>query len=175
MSRARGRMRAGAWYWAQVMRSLAPNLRRRIGQEENRRAVAGFGSDLRLAWRGLRRRPGFAFTAALTVALGIGATTAVFSVVDATVLRALTIPDRDRVVSLWSTFDRYGAEQFEVSAAEFTDLRSDVRSFSRAGAWSTTNVLLEPRDGVRVRTIDVAFTSGDVYAIVGARVSSGRP
>ncbi len=174
MCRARGRMHAGAWYWGQTMRSLAPNLRRRIGQEENRHAVAGFGSDLRLAWRGLRRRPGFAFTAALTIALGIGAMTAVFSVVDATVLRALTIPDRDRVVSLWSTFDRYGAEQFEVSAAEFTDLRSDVRSFSRAGAWSTNNVLLEPRDGVAARTIDIAFTSGDVYAVVGARVSSGR-
>jgi predicted permease len=98
----------------------------------------------------------------------------VFSVVDATVLRALTIPDRDRVVWLWSTFDRYAAEEFQLSAAEFTDLRSDVRSFSRAGAWFSNNVLLEPRDGVAARTIDVAFTSGDIYAIVGAGVSSGR-
>ncbi len=174
MARRHGRLRAAGWYWAQALRSLAPNLRRRIGHYENRRALAGFGSDLRLAWRGLGRRPGFAMTAALTLALGIGATTAVFSVIDATVLRALTIPDRDRVVSLWSTFDRYGAEEFELSAAEFTDIRNDVGSLRLAGAWSTNNVLLEPRDGAAARTIDVAFTSGDVYEIVGARVSFGR-
>ena len=105
-----------------------------------------------VALRGLARRPGFAATASLTAALGIAATTAVFSVVDATVLRALRLPHQDRVVAVWSRFDRYPGQDFAVSAAEFTDLAADVRSFERIGAWSGGSLVFGAERGAPART-----------------------
>jgi putative ABC transport system permease protein len=136
---------------------------------------SGAAADLRVAWRGLARRPAFTATAAMTVALGIGATTAVFSVVDATVMRGLQgVPEVDRTVAFWSTFDRQAGQEFELSVAEFLDLRTDVSSLDLVGAWWWSQSLLEPRDGIEARTIDVALTSGDIYRIVGARTVLGR-
>ena len=162
---------ARRWYWRQAMRSVAPNIVRRLGP---RPWLAGMRMDLKLALRGLRRQPAFTATAAVTIGLGIGATTAVFSVVDATVLRALDLPEQRRLVSLWTMFERNGDREFEVSAAELWDLRADVRSFDRVGAWQIGETLLPPAPGGTARTIDVAFTSGDLYALVGAEVVLGR-
>jgi len=60
----------------------------------------GIASDLRLAWRQLRKSPGFMATAVLMLAFGIGATTAIFSVVDGVLLRPLPFPHADRLVTL---------------------------------------------------------------------------
>jgi putative ABC transport system permease protein len=83
--------------------------------------------------RGLSSRPGFAAAAILTVALGVAAATAVFSVVDATIFRALKVPDQDRVVIFSGTFARFPGQLFQVSQAEFADLRGDMNSVS--GHW----------------------------------------
>ena len=92
--------------------------RRRFGnvtylREETRRQtslslVDDVGQDLRYAVRAFRRAPGFAVAAALTLALGIGATTTIFSVVDAVLLRGLPYRDADRIVNLWETSDNGG-------------------------------------------------------------------
>jgi hypothetical protein len=63
--------------------------------------LAGFGRDIRFGLRGLRRAPGFATLAILTLGLGIGASTALFSVVEGVLLRALPYPDADRIVRLY--------------------------------------------------------------------------
>lgn len=92
--------------------------RRRFGnvtylREETRRQtslslVDDVGQDLRYALRAFRRAPGFAVAAALTLALGIGATTTVFSVVDGVLLHGLPYRDADRIVNLWETSDNGG-------------------------------------------------------------------
>ena len=92
--------------------------RRRFGnvtylREETRRQTSlslldDVSQDLHYAARAFRRTPGFALAATLTLALGIGATTTVFSVVDAVLLRGLPYPDADRVVNLWETSDNGG-------------------------------------------------------------------
>src|SRR5829696_1278244 len=65
--------------------------------------MTGFWQDLRLALRGVRKQPGFTLTAAITLALGIGANTAIFSVINALILSAPHITEAERVVTLWRT------------------------------------------------------------------------
>jgi len=137
-------------------------------------AFAGVRADALVAIRGLRRRPSFAITAIITAALGISATTAVFSVVDATVLRGVGIPNQSRVMSLWGTFEKNPGQEFGISLAEYADLRADVRSFERIGAWGGLQLLLEPFGDEPARTLDAVSTYGDLYTIVGARTVAGR-
>jgi putative ABC transport system permease protein len=135
---------------------------------------AGVSRDGVAALRGLRRRPAFAATAILTAALGVGATTAVFSVVDATVLRGIAVPESDRVMSLWGTFERTPGREFQIANAELADIRAEVQSFARVGAWGGTSVLLAPNADRDARNVAAALTYGDIYRIVGARTVLGR-
>ena len=151
---------------------LAPRLPELISPTDD--AFAGLPGDGRAAIRGLRRRPAFAATAVITAALGIAATTAVFSVVDATVLRGIGIPEADRVMSLWGTFERSPGREYDIANAEYWDIRSEVRSFERVGAWGGAGMLLEPNATREARNISAAQTFGDIYRIVGARTVLGR-
>jgi predicted permease len=89
--------------------------------------------DFRLAFRGLVSRPGFTFVAVLTLALGIGATTAIFSVVRAVLLRPLDYPDADRLVKVYG-FDEAEHTPGNLSPADFLDFERDNTVFSRMGA-----------------------------------------
>lgn len=92
--------------------------------------------DLRFAWRMLGRKPGFTAIAILTLALGIGANTAIFSVLDAVLLRPLPYPDSQRIVTVWGRFRGIGIpdDQNYISAPEFNDLQNLPRSFSAIAA-----------------------------------------
>ena len=65
--------------------------------------MKGFWQDLRQAFRGMRKQPGFTLVAAITLALGIGANTAIFSVINALILNPPRIVEAERVVALWRT------------------------------------------------------------------------
>ena len=75
--------------------------------------------DLRLAWRSLRRSPTFTITTILTLAIGIGGSTALFSIVDAVLLRPLPFHDPERLVRLWESNPAAGKEQFEGQRARW--------------------------------------------------------
>ncbi|HVS02828.1 MAG TPA: ABC transporter permease, partial [Thermoanaerobaculia bacterium] len=89
--------------------------------------------DLRLAARALARSPAFTATAVLTLALGIGAVTAVFSVVDSTLLAPLPYEDPERAVMVWSSWE--GFPQTWVSWDEFEAYREEIPSFARIGVF----------------------------------------
>jgi putative ABC transport system permease protein len=102
-----GEPAARAWYRRQVWRSVGTNIRHRNGRHEHhdptplRRVVAGgILQDVRYALRSLRSTPGFTVAALLILTLGIGASTAIFSVVDAVVLRGLPFEEHDRLVAV---------------------------------------------------------------------------
>ena len=110
--------------------------------------------DLRFALRNLRRQPGFALTALLTLALGIGATTAIFSVVHAVILRPLPYPDSDRIVAVQNHFTNTGGRG-QVAAPDFHDWREQSRSFSAlayyVGGETSVNVAGNADYGTAIR------------------------
>ena len=92
-----------------------------------------FIQDLRYAFRGLMRRPGFTAIAVITLSLGIGATTAIFSVVQAVLLRPLEYPDAGRIVKIVG-WERDASQSSNLSPADFLDFKRDAKSFSAMGA-----------------------------------------
>ena len=92
--------------------------------------------DLRYALRGLLKNPGFALLTVLTLALGIGANTAIFSVVDGVVLRPLGYPEPRRLMFITSQFPGLGFDQFWVSAPEFLEFNERNHSFETVGAYT---------------------------------------
>src|SRR5690242_8249732 len=90
--------------------------------------------DLRYAARSLRKSPGFTVVAAVTLALGVGANTAIFSVVNAVMLRPLPFKDPDRLVQIWENNLERDRATFAVSHPNFLDWRRDARSFQSMAA-----------------------------------------
>jgi putative ABC transport system permease protein len=99
-------------------------------------------NDLKYAWRQVRKAPGFAITALLTLAIGIGVNAAVFSVMDAIVLRPLAVPDLDRVMTVAEDRGR-GRFAYEwVSAANYEDWQQQSHSFENLAAFKRYSMAL---------------------------------
>ena len=126
--------------------------------------------DLRYAARTLRRSPGFALVAVLTLALGIGATTAIFSVVDTTILRPLPFPEPDRLVRLWETTPR--GDDFTASDPNFLDFREHNRAFEEMAAYRQATLSLTG-DGEPERLEGMAVTH-TLFPLLGATPALGR-
>lgn len=112
-------------------------------EEETRRAwgwiiVEQARQDLCYAARAMRKSPAFFTSAALILALGIGANTAIFTVVREVVLNPLHYPDSDRLVLLWKTMESNAAERSGIAPADFLDLQRELKSFSSIAAFSNT-------------------------------------
>src|SRR3989442_15744377 len=90
--------------------------------------------DIRFGWRLLRRSPGFTIAAVLALALGIGATTAVFTLLDRVVLRPLPYPDPDRLTMVWETNDTKGLSHERLSPVNFMEYRALTPVFEDAAA-----------------------------------------
>ena len=88
-------------------------------------------SDVRYAVRNLLRRPGFTIIAVITLALGIGANTAIFSAINALLLNPLPFPELDRIVAVWDKQPAHGVVHNEVAFANFLDLKAQSKSFEQ--------------------------------------------
>jgi predicted permease len=126
--------------------------------------------DLRTAWRGLRRSPGFAFAALMTLALGIGATSAVFSVVRAVLLAPLPYADADRRVLIWSRW--VGFDKTWLSEQEVVDYRTQARTLSGVAAWDLAQQNLTG-DGDPIR-VGVGRVTANTFEVLGSRPLLGR-
>jgi putative ABC transport system permease protein len=93
-----------------------------------------FWQDLRYGFRTLLRNPGFCAVAILALALGIGPNTAIFTMVNAVLLKPLPVPEPDRVVMIWGTLLKSGFDQMPVSAADYLEWKRQARSFDAMSA-----------------------------------------
>ncbi|MGH7481513.1 MAG: ABC transporter permease [Longimicrobiales bacterium] len=131
--------------------------------------------DIRFACRSLLRRPAFASVAVLTLALGVGATTAIFSVVNGVLLRPLPYPDAERLVALWQA-NRQGADGGEgrvVSHPNFLDWRADSRTIEAMALYTPgTSILTGQSAGAE--TVPVGVVTADFLEVMGATPVLGR-
>jgi putative ABC transport system permease protein len=95
----------------------------------------GFLQDVRYAWRGLRKRPGFALLAILILALGTGAATTMFTVIDNVLLKPLAYPDSDSLVTVHVRVEKFG-DAWGFSYPDFLDCRHESHSFDDVAAWT---------------------------------------
>jgi predicted permease len=130
--------------------------------------------DIRYAVRMLGKNPGFAAVAVLTLALGIGANTVVFSVVNAVLLRPLPYAQSDHLVKVWGNFAGIGLPNNLnwISAPEFKDLESQNKSFSHVAALSTTGFNLNL--GGRPQRVEGSVVSPSLFPLLGVQAASGR-
>jgi putative ABC transport system permease protein len=129
-------------------------------------------SDLRYAIRALARAPGFAAVAVLTLALGIGANSAIFSVLNGVVLRPLPYAEPDELLRVASRFPSLGFDKFWISPPEFFELKERTRSFSSFGGYRTGNASVGG-DDAPLRVISSVATA-DLFATLGVPAHIGR-
>jgi putative ABC transport system permease protein len=148
-----------------------------VGQAQERFYESGrwlfFGhlsQDVRFALRVLRKSPGFAAVAVLTIALGVGATTAIFSVVNATLLHPLPYPHPDQLVSIENDLRGIGARKVGLSQPEWQDLQHSGVFEYVSPAWFDENNLTGSSQPTRVSLLIVA---PDYFALLGTKPQLG--
>jgi predicted permease len=129
--------------------------------------------DLRYGARMLRTNPGFTLIAIITLALGIGANTAIFSVVNAVLLRPLQYSDPDRLVQIWQIFPQLGTNEAPVSAPEFLDYKDQNRVFERMAAFRFQGGFTLT-GGAEPERILGARVSADLFPLLGVEPTLGR-
>ena len=128
--------------------------------------------DLRYALRLLARAPGFTAVALLTLALGIGVNSAVFSLVDAVLLRPLSHPQPERLVWLWKSNPVQKLLTMPAAPADFADWREQSQSFDRVGAWRDLNLTLT---GLEMpERVPGARVFPELLDVLGAKPALGR-
>jgi putative ABC transport system permease protein len=149
--------------------------RQRQRREKRARGWESLGQDLRFAARTFRKSPGFTAVAILTLALGIGASTAMFSVLDGVLLRELPVQDEGELVVLWTEAPSGAFDHLPVSQGELTDFREWTRTFeSVAGVafqGAGENAL---RDGGRPLSVTGTWATGDFLPTLEVTPVHGR-
>jgi putative ABC transport system permease protein len=130
--------------------------------------------DFRLALRTFVQKPGFALLAVLTMALGIGATTAIFSVADAILWKSLPLPDPGRVVMVLERRVEEHGGWIPVSPGNFLDWKERSRSFEQLAAYQYSTANLAGADGYDPERIVTCLTGEDFFPALGAKPELGR-
>jgi len=133
-------------------------------------------NDLKFAFRQLLKNPGFAAVAALTLALGIGANTAIFSIINGVLLKPLPYPESERLVTLWERSPQRGIEQERVSGPNYLDWRAQntvLADIAVSPGWEgVENFNLVLRD--TTAKVLASYTSASLFTTLGTKPLLGR-
>jgi putative ABC transport system permease protein len=130
--------------------------------------------DLRYGARMLLKNPGFTLIAVVTLALGIGANTAIFSVVNAVLLRPLPFPESDRLLRLYEqeAYSTLPGERLEVAPANFLDWQRQSQTLAGMAAWGNEEQALADQDGAE--PVVAAFVTANFFSVLGVNPLHGR-
>jgi putative ABC transport system permease protein len=129
-------------------------------------------TDLRYALRSLFKQPGFAAVVVVTLALGIGASTAIFSVVNAVLLRRLPFPHAERLQVVWGNYRSLNIERLRAKAAEYEDYARQTEVFDAVAAYANHSFNLTT--GAEPERIRGAYVSASLFPMLEAQPSAGR-
>src|SRR6476660_5150479 len=130
-------------------------------------------NDLRFAFRQLRKSPGFTLIAIITLALGIGANTAIFSIINAVLLRPLPYPEADRIVYFEGQNPSQGIKDSNISLPDFQDWTAQSSAFSHTAFYWTGNGALSIQGGEPER-VPRAGVKSDFFDLLGVQPVLGR-
>ena len=133
--------------------------------------------DLRYGARMLLKNPGFTLVAVATLAIGIGATTAIFSVINATLLRPLPFQQPERLALFWGSKPRTNMPQLPLSLPNFNDVRAQCQSCESLSAWTIGHANLTRSNLAKVdepERVQYAIVSADFFATLGIQPLLGR-
>ena len=129
-------------------------------------------NDLRFALRQLRKSPGFTFVAILTLALGIGANTAIFSVIHAVLLRPLPYPEPERIMSL---HESNGAQEFSLAFPDYLDWRRDNSVFENLAVSRVDSRNISGMEGREAERVSArAYVTANFFKVLGLPAEFGR-
>ena len=134
---------------------------------------AGLTDDIRFGLRMLAKRPGFTFLAVFTLAIGIGASTAMLSVVQDVLIRPLPYAHADRLYSIWANSDSAGQTRIASSGPDFLDYRDQSRSFAHIAEYIPLFTFTWTGEG-EPRLVNCTAGSEDFFATLGVRPYLGR-
>ena len=150
----------------------------RVKETERRLYLTGWGQDLRYAWRTLRRTPLASCVAILSIALGVGANTAIFTLLDQVLLRRLPVPEPTRIVRVQSDGFYYGSTNGngrELSYPMYTALRDHQQVFDGMLAYFPFGAaVFVEGDGSGAETAPANLVSGDFFDTLGVQAARGR-
>jgi putative ABC transport system permease protein len=135
--------------------------------------LSGFLQDLKFAQRMLRKSPGFAVTAILTLALGIGANSAIFSVVQRVLLRPLPYLHSENLVEISNSYKPVWP-QLALSPGDYEDWRQQARSFSDMGAYVAISSGFNMTGEGATERIQAAYSTAELFPLLGVRAAIGR-
>src|SRR4051812_8706439 len=134
--------------------------------------IESVAADAKYAFRALRHSPAFTLVVVLTLGLGIGANTAIFSVVRGVLLKALPHRDGDRLVYLRQSMDGPGGDNIAFSVPEVLDFREGAKSFAGIAEYSPWTITY--RSGDEARHINVGLVTGNYFDVMGLAPVLGR-
>ena len=154
-----------------ALRAMADDVNARSIEARAPRSGA-VAADVRYALRTLRKNPGFTAVVLLTLALGIGANAAIFSVVNGVLLRPLPYRDADRLMVIWGDLTASGLNDIPASAGEYVDYRDRSHAFEQVAAYDTVGFNLT--GGGEPERVEGAVVTASLFPLLGASAQVGR-
>ena len=146
-----------------------------LGTDRRRNMIADLWQDLRFGARMLMMRPGFTLIAVITLALGIGANTAIFSVVNAVLLKPLPYPESEQLMMIYGEFPALNTSQMRLSLPEYVDFRQQTRSFAASGVMdSSGSANLAPQEGDEPERVERSMFTPEMFAVLHVAPLLGR-